>query len=381
MSADTTERGRQRGRKLQEILYECSAATAKVTGRRAFLTGLAATPFLTGCGVADAFRSETTKTGGPGQAALLLPLSGQSAQLGEMLQTAVSLGGGPGIGIEIYDSGSTPEDAAAAARNAVDGGARMLVGPVFGAQARAVAAAIPRNVPVVTLSNDVSLAGDGVFVFGVTPAHSAQAVLSLASQRNLRDIALVVPPGTFGAQSVAAAQPLAASLGIRLRAPLVLESASGLRDALAAGGGLPDAVYLPAADASLRPFAAALAGLGPQLIGSAQWAALDLEADRDFRDAWFAAPDPLRFAPFKEAFAEAYGAPGGIISGLAYDGTELLRVLGQRGQQTRRGLLNKEGFSGVVGPYRFLDSGECQRGLAVLKVGAGEFSMIGATSV
>ena len=183
------------------------------------------------------------------------------------------------------------------------------------------------------------------------------------------------------AQSVAAVQAIAPTLGIRLRAPLVRSAAGGLTDALAAGGGMPDAVYLPAADATLRPFAEALAGQGIQLIGSAQWAALDLEDERAFRDAWFAAPDPLRFAPFRDAFAEAAGQAGGIIAGLAYDGPDLLRVLAQRGAQTRAGLLSEEGFSGVLGPYRFLPSGQCQRGLAVLKVGAGDFSLIGATSV
>ena len=207
------------------------------------------------------------------------------------------------------------------------------------------------------------------------------AVLALAAQRNLRDMAIVVPPSDFGAQSVAAVQAIAPTLGIRLRAPLVRSAAGGLTDALAAGGGMPDAVYLPAADATLRPFAEALAGQGIQLIGSAQWAALDLEDERAFRDAWFAAPDPLRFAPFRDAFAEAAGQAGGIIAGLAYDGTDLLRVLAQRGAQTRAGLLSEEGFSGVLGPYRFLPSGQCQRGLAVLKVGAGDFSLIGATSV
>ncbi|MFZ5962168.1 hypothetical protein ACOXXX_04385 [Thalassococcus sp. BH17M4-6] len=354
---------------------------AAPVSRRGVLRGLAATTVLTGCGAVDSLRAPATGSG-PGQAALLLPLSGQSAALGERLQQAVRLGGGPGIGIDIFDSGSTPEAAAAAAQTAVAGGARMIVGPVFGAQAGAVARAVGARVPVVTLSNDASLAGRGLFVFGVTPAHSAQAVMALAAQRNLRDIAIVVPPGPFGEQSVAAVRGVAPALGIALRAPLVRGDAGGLVDALSAGGkGLPQAVYLPAADASLRPFASALQGRGVQLIGSTQWAALDLEQDRAFRDAWFAAPDPLRFAPFRDAYEEATGAPGGIVTGLAYDGTELLRVLGQRGEQTRAGLLREDGFSGVLGPYRFLKSGLCQRGLAVLKVGAGDFSLIGATSV
>ncbi|WP_159456700.1 penicillin-binding protein activator [Roseivivax jejudonensis] len=350
--------------------------------RRAILKGLAASSVsvLGGCSVGEAIGGGVT-SGGPGQAALLLPLSGASQQLGQMLQTAASLGGGPGIGIDIFDTGSSPEDAAAAARNAVDAGANMLIGPVFGAQARAVAAAVPDQVPVVTLSNDASLAGNGLYVFGITPAHSAQAVLSLAAQRNLRDVAVIVPPGAFGAQSVSAVQALAPQLGMQLRAPIVRGDAAGIGAALANGGGTPDAVYLPAADGNLAPIARALSGLDIQLLGSAQWSALDLESDPAFNGAWFAAPDPLRFAPFRDAFAEATGSNAGIIAGLTYDGTELARTLGRQGRQSRRGLQAEDGFSGVLGPYRFLRSGLCQRGLAVLRVGSGDFALIGATSV
>jgi hypothetical protein len=118
-----------------------------------------------------------------------------------------------------------------------------------------------------------------------------------------------------------------------------------------------------------------------QLLGSTQWSAVDLSGQRAFREAWFAAPDPLRFAAFDEVFTEATGKPGGIITGLAFDGVELLRVLGQLDRLNARGLTRDEGFTGVIGPYRFQRSGLCERGLGVLKVGAGEFSLIGSTSV
>ena len=80
------------------------------------------------------------------------------SDLGALLDQAVRLGGGPGIGIDIFDAGSTPDSAVTAARTAVDSGAQMLVGPVFGAQAQAVSRAVGSRVPVVTLSNDASLA-------------------------------------------------------------------------------------------------------------------------------------------------------------------------------------------------------------------------------
>ena len=351
--------------------------------RRRVLAGASAASLITltsGCGALSLPGSGTAaRTDGPRRSAVLLPLSGSSEELGQRLRIAATLGGGPGIGIEILDSGSTAETAAAAAQAAEAAGAQVIVGPVFSAQTEAVAQAV--RVPVVSLSNNAALAGRQTFVFGVTPAQSAQAILSIAAQRGLADVATVVPPGAFGEQSAAASEQVGRAIGLNMRPTLVRSTSEGLIAALQADGPLPKAVYLPVADETLSGFADALAGQGIQLLGSTQWSALDLSGRRAFQEAWFAAPDPLRFAAFDEAYAEVSGSSGGIITGLAFDGVELLRILGQTGQLSVAGLTRKDGFTGVVGPYRFLRSGLCERGLGVLKVGAGEFSLIGSTSV
>lgn len=347
--------------------------------RRRMLAGLSAFTATTACGQMSLPSMGGTGKSGPERSAILLPLSGRSADLGQNLQSAATLGGGPGIGIEIVDSGSTVETAVAAAQRVVAAGAQMIVGPVFSTQAEAVGQAV--RVPVVTLSNNESLAGNGTYLFGVTATQSAKAILSMAAQRNMRSVATVVPPGDFGAQSVAAARTVGTALGLDMRPAVVQAESAGLVDALRKAGSLPDAVYLPVADGSLEPFADALRGTGVQLLGSTQWSALDLSGRSAFRDAWFAAPDPLRFAAFDDAFRQATGQSGGIISGLAFDGVELLRILSQADQLSARGLTRDTGFTGVLGPYRFQRNGLCERGLGVLKVGAGEFSLIGSTSV
>jgi hypothetical protein len=53
--------------------------------------------------------------------------------------------------------------------------------------------------------------------------------------------------------------------------------------------------------------------------------------------------------------------------------------LGRIGQQNRAGLLREGGFDGVLGPYRFTESGQCDRALAVLGVQSGATTLIGAT--
>ncbi|WP_386259347.1 penicillin-binding protein activator [Sulfitobacter pacificus] len=203
------------------------------------MAGLSAASLVSlgaGCGqVAFPASGASRNSGGPQKSALLLPLSGASAELGQTLQSAATLGGGPGIGIEIIDSGSTPETAVSAAQAAVAAGAKMIVGPVFSAQAEAVGKAV--RVPLVTLSNNEALAGGGTYVFGVTPTQSAQAILSIAAQRNLREVAVIVPPGAFGAQSAAAAEKTGRALGLSMRPALVQQNADDLLAALRAAGG------------------------------------------------------------------------------------------------------------------------------------------------
>lgn len=312
-----------------------------------------------------------------GRAALLLPLSGPQEGLGQILREAASLGGttvGMGAEIEILDAGGEPDSAVRAALAGVEAGARMLIGPLFAAQASAVVEAVPRSVPVVTLSNDDALAQVGAFVYGVTPLHSARSVLAFAAARGLTDIAVAVPPDAFGMRAAEAAQAVAGEVGVALRPTVTTTDAGPL--AASFEGNPPQAVYLPAAGPELDPLSQAARAAGAQVLGSTQWSALDIGGLPGLEGAWYAAPDPLRFAPFSRALADQ-GVEAGIVAGLVFDGVEMARLLGRLGQQDRRGLLRDKGFDGVLGPYRFLRDGRTERGLAILAIEGGSVSVLG----
>ena len=301
------------------------------------------------------------------------------------MQAAASLGGttsGPSAEVEVRDSGTTDESAVAAARAAVDGGAKMIIGPLFSGQCRAVAAAVGRNIPVVALSNDSAIAGGNLFVFGITALQAAKTVMGFAATRGLQRIAIVVPPGEYGARSIEAATTVANGFGIALSAPVIANSASGLIDQLrsASGGSLPDAVYLPSVSGPFAEQAAVLATAGVQILGSDQWSAIEPYRNRDLIGAWFAAPDPIGFEAFSIALQENTGTAPGILAGLAYDAVEMARLLGRLAQQDSDGLQREAGFSGVLGTYRFLSDGQCERGLAVLNVAEGATTLIGSSA-
>ena len=302
------------------------------------------------------------------------------------MAATASLGGIPidrTAEVMVLDAGETSASAVAAARQAKEAGAQMVLGPLFSGQSKAVAATMGRGVPVVTLSNDSSIAGENLFVFGVTPQQSAKAVIGFAATRGKRSIVTVVPPGAFGTLSAAAAREVSAQFGVTMPAPVVAGDGTGLVSKVRQvnGGALPDAVYLPVAGGPFQSQAAALKEAGIQLLGSEQWSSIAPFRIPALIGGWFAAPDPVRFEAFAIALEEAIEGEAGIVAGLTFDAVEMARILGRLGRQDRKGLLREAGFDGVLGPYRFLPSGQCERGLAVLSVAEGATTLIGASAV
>lgn len=350
------------------------------------LIGSSAFAGLAGCGLIDRGDPVLPPIGTTGQATLLAPLTGSRAALGQIMQQAASVGVGaavPNKEISVIDSGETAEAAAAAAQLAKDAGAKMILGPLFSQQAAAVSEVVGRDIPVISLSNNANIAGGNVFVFGITAAQSTKAIFSFAAGRGLRKVSIVTPTGDLGDAFQETAQALAPNLGITLGASNPRDTAGDLIAKLRAdhGGALPDAVYLPVVGGGFQTAAAKLKSAGVQILGSDQWSAIDAGRIAALEDAWFAAPDPIRFEAFSIAFQNQHGTPAGIVAGLTFDAVEMARVLGRLALQNREGLLREAGFDGIVGPYRFLKNGQCERGLAILKVAAGATNLIGTIAV
>lgn len=309
------------------------------------------------------------------RAALLLPLSGRPANIGQNMAEAASLAllpEAPPLVLDVIDSGLSAETAAEAAKRAAGDGAAVILGPLFGTQVPAVVAAVGAT-PVVTFSNDGALVGSGAFVFGITPAQSVSAILRYARQQGVRQVAVVHDPDELGRQAAEAAMRSAPEAGLALTAAIALETATDIVERLRqeSGGSLPDAVLLPGGGDRLAVYAAALAPTGLQLLGTAQWSSARLSGIPALRGAWFAAPDPAASARFARLLEAGQGGAAGVLAGLAYDATAMSQTLAASARLDRAGLTRSAGFPGVVGSFRLLPDGGCIRELAILTVGGG----------
>ncbi len=327
---------------------------------------------LAGC-EASGFAAPSQR--GAGEAALLLPMTGANAAIGAAMGKAADLAGfgrAPEAMPRRYDTADTAEGAAAAAQAALDGGARMLMGPLRSDQTPAVLA-VAGSVPVVTFSNDDRLVG--AYVFGVTAAQSVAAMFSYAVARGFTRVAVVGSPGALGAATGDAAVRIAAAGGLNLSAVVLRDpSAPGLVQAVreASGGVLPQAVFLPDGGAALAGFAQGLRGSSMQVLGSVQWGIGDALANPGLEGAAFAAPAPDLFQPFSDRYLAAFGAEPGIVAALGHDAVLMALGLGDVGALNKRGLQRKAGFTGVLGGFRFDASGRCHRDLAVLGIEDGK---------
>jgi len=330
-------------------------------------------------------------TGRPGEvkAALLLPLSGPNAAVGRAMQEAAQLAvfdlGEEKFTLLPRDTGGTPEGAVAAADAALADGAQIILGPLLGVEARPVGErAAARGVPVISFTNDRSVAGNNVYVFGLTPASQVDRVVELAQSRGARRFAGLIPEGAYGDAVDSALRNAVQRVGGQLvvveryaqsgdPSPAVRRLASG--GARGARGDIGfDAVLLP-------EFGDRLLSVSPFLpyydidpatvryLGVAAWEEARFYREPSLAGAWFAAPPPEPRNVFAEKFRQLHGRTPPRIAALAYDATTLGIYLAKSGGEVSPPKLQApQGFAGVDGLFRLRPDGTTERGLAVLEI-------------
>lgn len=302
-------------------------------------------------------------------AGLLLPLSGDDAGLGASMERAATLAQPSSGRLLLLDSEPA---AATSARQALDRGAPLILGPVFARDVRAVVAAVGSRAPVLSFTNDGSLVDSGAFVFGVTPAQSVSAVLLYARERGVRRVAVVGGADAWARQSAEAAKRSSEKLGLELSEI----DAAGVMAAAA----LPDAVLITDGGPTAVEIGRRLGLRGVQVLGTSRWSDLAAEARRALDGAWFAAPDPSAFSEFSRSYQASHGVAPGSVAGLTFDAVKIAQSLAAGGQASRAGLLDPAGFTGVMGAVRFHADGSCARELGILVLSGGEPRVVERTA-
>ena len=134
----------------------------------------------------------------PAKVGLLVPLTGASAALGEDLVDAAQMAlfdvGRTDLELLPRDTGDEPAKAEAAALSALDAGAELLLGPVYGRSAQAIAPlAAAHSVNVISFSNDAGVARPGLYVLGFRPEEQVERIVRYSAAQGRTRFAALAP--------------------------------------------------------------------------------------------------------------------------------------------------------------------------------------------
>jgi branched-chain amino acid transport system substrate-binding protein len=320
--------------------------------------------------------------------AVLVPLSGAEAGIGQSIANAANMAlidsGGQGVRLTVYD---TATGAAPAVQKALAEGNKLILGPLLSEDVRAVAPiAAAQHVPVLSFSNDVSVAGNGVYLLGFTPTESVDRIVSYAKERGLGRLAALVPNGVYGRRASNAMLRAAENAGATVVSMQGFDrSPASLTSAIKRLGDPKGYDALLIADNGRIALAAAplvrKSGSAAKLLGTELWnTEPELAANKLMNGAWFAAVSDGLYSQFAAKYRARFGKGPYRLSSLGYDSVLLaVRISAdwKAGQDFPEGrLTDKGGFSGVDGAFRFDRDGIAERVLEVKQIGAGGVTVV-----
>ena len=348
---------------------------------------------LAACEPVSLGSGQMINTSAPVPVALLVPRGSGNAGddiLAQSLENAAKLAiadlEGVKIDLRVYSTAGDPGTAQQQAIKAVGDGAKIILGPVYSAEANAVAVGVAsKNVNVLSFSNNSTIAGGNLFILGPTFENTANRMVRFAATQGKGNIVIAHDTNLAGQLGKNAIQTaIGRTGGASMAAAVSYEfSQQGVVAAIpevetAVKSGAANALFLTANTDGALPLVTQLlleAGVNPQNVqymGLTRWdvppQTLELPG---VQGAWFAMPDPTMTKRFSDRYSSAYGAQPHTIGGLAYDGIAAIGALVQAGHKdalTVSALTQGAGFQGVNGILRLRGDGTNERGLAIAQI-------------
>lgn len=388
-----TETGAVRQADIWSLLRKACRAT--LVGSALFLAacqtivprGPGTAPTPTGPAVQPGLPTDTERH----RVALLMPTTGPNAGVGQSIANATTLAlldtAAKNVRITTYDTG---KGAAVAATRAVADGNRLILGPLTADEVKIVSGpARKAGIPVISFSNDSSVAGNGVFIMGYSPAQSVDRVVRFARSKGVSSFAAIVPAGVYGERTGSAMlQAVRDSGGTLVAMQNYDRSSTSLAAAIKKLGETSgyDAVLI-ADGGRIAVQAAPLlrkgSGANARILGTELWNTEPaLATSEALRGAWFASVPDAYYRQLTTKYRSRFGAAPYRLSALGYDAV-LLTVRIAEGWRVgtpfpAAKLLDKGGFAGIDGAFRFGRDGVAERALEVQQVGSGAFTVVDA---
>ena len=323
--------------------------------------------------------------------ALLLPVTGPDADVGQSIANATALALADtkvtNIRMVTYDTGL---GVAAATQRAIADGNKLILGPLRGDNVIEVAQiARPAGVPIISFSNDVGVAGPNVFLLGHLPNQAIERVVLYAKSKGMNRFAGVVASNVYG-------QRAQSNLTTALRAAggilVGIQETNGTAASAEAAArrlsqmGAIDAILVADSGRAAITTVPALRRGGlrtAKVLGTDLWNIEGtLAGSPPIYGAWFASVSDTLYTQYAAKYRARFGKAPLRLSSLGYDSVLLVARVARDWQPGTRfpvaQLTDPQGFIGVDGAFRFNPNGLTDRMLEVQEVQAGKFVTVSA---
>jgi len=323
--------------------------------------------------------------------ALLLPVTGPDAEMGQSIANATALALADtkvtNIRMVTYDTGL---GVAAATQRAIADGNKLILGPLRADNVIEVAEiARPAAVPIISFSNDIGVAGQNVFLLGHLPNQSIERVVLYAKSRGLNRFAGVVASNVYGqrAQSNITTAVRAAGgvlVGIQ-ESNGTAASAEAAARRLAQMGAIDAILVADTGRAAITTVPALRRGglRTAKILGTDLWN-IDgtLAGSPPMYGAMFASVSDTLYTQYATKYRARFGKAPLRLSSLGYDSVLLVARVARNWVPGTRfpvgQLTDPQGFIGVDGAFRFNANGLTDRMLEVQEIQAGKFVTVSA---
>lgn len=319
--------------------------------------------------------------------AVLLPLSGETAEIANDLLDAAMLaiydsknanGSGYSVTLLPKNTAASPSVAAALAKQAIAEGAKIIVGPLYSQEVETVKQ-VSGDIPIITFSNNNEIKGEKCFVFGLTPETEVARVTEYAMKQGRLKFGAIIPNDEYGMKLAKALKSNITAKGGQVdEIEHYIDSTDGRKTAakrLAERMRISpiEALFIAATPENTQMLMNELRGLGVDvaalmLLGTSQWAMTDLsKLPNELKHGIFSGTNDRTYQRFAERFNAVMKRTPKRISTYAYDAVAQIAEMAKEGKiPTAEELVAAEIIQGrAVGTYRYEADGKVARSIAI----------------
>lgn len=317
--------------------------------------------------------------------AMLLPLSGNVANMGQSMKNAATMAigdiGNNNLVVQFYDTKGTSSGARVAVENAINADSDLILGPLLSDEVLAISnEAKNKDIPVISFSTSPAVLQEGIYTLGLLNNDQIGRMVKYASSQGRKNLAAVLPDNQSGTNMFRSVMKNARENGVNVvkvgfYAPDSMDFTS-LVTAMKTGGVDFDALLIPETGNRLKAISSMfsyydVAAPDVLFMGTSVWDSSNLSKETELYGAVY----PVMSLQNQESFAQKYNElfdekPSGL-SIYAYDAVALASSLATKDRDyINENIVRPDGYVGMSGTFRIFADGQNEHALDVVKVTA-----------